>query len=72
MAQEVTLKQAPELKLANVDFIFEVKNDDGIVGKLAISKGGVKWTPRNISKNVINRNWTQFDAAMKATAKTKK
>ena len=36
-----------ELGREEVGLKFEVNNDAGTLGRLAISKGGVRWTPRN-------------------------
>jgi len=69
MAQEVVISQMPNLELVNKDIILTVKEDGEIIGKLAISKGGIKWTPRGKSVNVIEKNWSQFDTAMQALAK---
>ena len=50
------------------DVIFRVNDvDDGIVGDLGISKGGVTWYPAR-AKNSIDIGWKQFNSIIEKSA----
>ena len=42
---------------------FEVKNDDGKLGELIVSKGGVRWKPKGKQDHYF-ASWKKFDSIM--------
>ena len=55
-------------ELLNKDVVFHAhKTEDessAVIGKLLVSKGAVKWLPKNHSKNGIELSWTNFAELM--------
>jgi len=55
---------ASAFELGKSDVVFRINDvDDGIVGDLRISKGGVTWYPAH-AKNSIDLGWKQFAAVI--------
>jgi hypothetical protein len=44
--------------------VFSVDDDDGRVGELLVSKGGVRWRPRN-GRDHHFINWRELDELMR-------
>lgn len=44
---------------------FEVIVDGAKLGELRVSKGGVRWIPRNHQEDAHHLSWEQFDALMR-------
>ncbi len=62
-AVHVTL---PERPLGRADVIFDVKQDNAVLGKLEISQGAIEWIRKGGGKrNTYKLNWADFDALMK-------
>lgn len=59
MAKHRILIEMPPREIDNSDVTFRVQQDDGLLGRLTISKGGVDWTPAN-KRSSISKNWTQI------------
>jgi hypothetical protein len=63
MAHKVTF-QAPERELGKADVVFRVRNDDGIIGTLKISRGSLVWFPSDTS--IGHRiGWSRFNDLIK-------
>ena len=45
--------------------VFEVKEGSGLVGRLTVSTGGVRWAPSGNKGDAYHLNWETFDALMK-------
>ena len=45
--------------------VFEVRDKDKLVGRLTVSKGGVRWLPANLQEPHF-ANWAAFDTLMKS------
>jgi len=54
----------PRRELENADMAILVKQDNAVLGKLLISKGGVVWRAKNQSKRGKRFGWTKFAALM--------
>jgi phage pi2 protein 07 len=57
---KVSITSVPEFEILHKDLEIEVRADDGVLGRLTISKGGIGWYPRGPSKE-RHFNWEQFD-----------
>ena len=68
MAHVVTLDIATKFVL-HKDVKIEVKNDDGKLGTLLVSKGNVEWLPAGNSVNKRRLTWTNFAALMEEKGK---
>lgn len=74
MAHEVTLDIATKFVL-HKDVKIDIKNDNGKLGTLLVSKGNVEWVPAGNSVNKRRLSWTKFADLMElhgSPAKTKK
>ena len=58
----------PEREIGNADAHFTIFQNDEILGKIKISKGGIDYYP-NKKKIPIKINWTQFDSLIKSSVK---
>lgn len=68
MAHQVSLDIATKLVL-HKDVKIEVKNEDGKLGTLLVSKGNIEWLP---AKNSVNKNrlsWAKFAQLMETEGK---
>ena len=63
MAHEVTLDIATKFVL-NKDVKIEVKNDEGKLGTLLVSKGNIEWVPAGNSVNKKRLTWAKFAEVM--------
>ena len=68
MAHVVTLDIATKFVL-HKDVKIEVKNDDGKLGTLLVSKGNVEGLPAGNSVNKRRLTWTNFAALMEEKGK---
>lgn len=68
MAHEVRVKIDTAV-VAHKDLEVIVKNDDGKIGTLLISKGNIEWLPKGNSVNKRQLSWAKFDEFMKEHAK---
>jgi hypothetical protein len=71
MAHEVTLDIATKFVL-HKDVKIEVKNGDGKLGTVLVSKGNIEWLP---AKNFVNKKrltWTKFAELMEQEGKAVK
>lgn len=65
----LTIPSKTVLSVGNVDFRFEIRNDDGtLFGKLCVSKGAIVWYPRT-TKRGRKKSWEQFDAFMETSGR---
>ncbi len=65
----LTIPAKTVLSVGNVDFRFEIRNDDGtLFGKLCVSKGAIVWYPR-MTKRGRKKSWEQFDAFMETSGR---
>jgi hypothetical protein len=55
----VNFIKIPSLQVGNSDLVFHVKQDDGNLGSLRISKGHIVWTPANKQYSYW-LNWDDF------------
>jgi len=58
MAHEVTFK-LPTRRLGKADVSFVVKDDDGVLGTLKVSKGAVVWYPKKTNYG-YKAAWDKF------------
>jgi len=54
----------PKREIENADIAILVKQDNAVLGKLLISKGGIVWRGKNQSKRGKRFGWTKFAALM--------
>jgi hypothetical protein len=45
--------------------VFEVREGSGLVGRLTVSKGGVRWSPTGARGDGYHLGWEAFDEIMK-------
>jgi hypothetical protein len=65
----LTIPEKTSLSVGNVDFRFEVRNEDGsLFGKLCVSKGAIVWYPR-MTKRGRKKSWEQFDKFMETSGR---
>ena len=60
MANEVKVKINTFVPVNYKDFEVVVKNDDGKLGTLLISKGNIEWVPKGNSINKKRLSWAKF------------
>jgi|GEM_PF-2580191 hypothetical protein len=53
--------EVPQRDLGKLDAVVEIRNENGLIGTLNISKGGVDYWPKGVKTNVITKTWVQFD-----------
>ena len=58
MAHEVTFK-TPARRLGKSDVVFVVKDEDGVLGTLKVSKGAVVWYPKKTNYG-FKADWERF------------
>lgn len=46
------------------DFVFQIRQDEELLGHLEVSLGAVVWRPAN-KKIKLKANWSQFDRMMR-------
>jgi hypothetical protein len=63
MAHTVTF-QAPERELGKADVVFRVRDEDGMIGTLKISRGSLVWFPSDTSIG-YRIGWTRFNELIK-------
>jgi hypothetical protein len=63
MAHRVTF-QAPARQLGKADVVFEVRDENGMIGTLKVSRGSLVWFPSDTT-NGYKVNWTQFNRLMR-------
>lgn len=68
MAHEVTLDIATKFVL-HKDVKIEVKNDEGKLGTVLVSKGNIEWLPAGNSVNKMRMNWKTFADVMETEGK---
>ena len=71
MAHEVTLDIATKFVL-HKDVKIEVKNDEGKLGTLLVSKGNIEWLPKGNHVNKKRLTWAKFAELMNAEGKAVK
>lgn len=56
--------------LLNKDVVFHAHKTENegseVIGKLLVSKGGVKWLPKNHHKNGVELSWAKFAELMES------
>lgn len=65
MAHEVTLDIATKFVL-HKDVKIDIKNENGKLGTLLISKGNVEWVPAGNSVNKRRLTWSKFAALIES------
>lgn len=68
MAHEVTLDIATKFVL-HKDVKIHVKNTDGKIGTVLVSKGNIEWLPSGNHVNKKRLSWTQFAELIEAHGK---
>ena len=56
--------QAPPRELGKADVVFEVRDDNGMIGTLKISRGSVVWFPSD-TKYGYRISWNKFNELIK-------
>lgn len=59
----VKLSRVPSLQVGKADVRFDVKDENGKVGTLLVSKGGIEWRPSKKQNRPIP--WPDFDRLMR-------
>ena len=59
MAHKVEIRKLPLLELENSDIIFDVRQNNVLLGSLRISRGHVVWRPTGYEYGYW-LNWTKF------------
>ncbi|CAA0108479.1 Uncharacterised protein [Halioglobus japonicus] len=60
MANQVNVKINASVPVKHKDFEVVVRNDNGKLGTLLISKGNIEWLPKGNSINKKRMSWTKF------------
>ena len=60
MANDVKVKINASVQVKHKDFEVIVRNDEGKIGTLLISKGNIKWLPKGNSINKKRMSWVKF------------
>lgn len=68
MAHEVTLDIATKFVL-HKDIKIDVKNSEGKLGSLLVSKGNIEWVPAGNSVNKRRLSWARFAQLMELEGK---
>lgn len=68
MAHVVTLDIATKFIL-HKDVKIDIKNDDGKLGTLLVSKGNIEWVPAGNSVNKRRLTWTKFAELIESQGK---
>lgn len=55
---------SPKREVGNSDSVYRVYDDDGKIGELRISRGGVEWWPRDAKRGKL-LSWEQFSSKMR-------
>ena len=63
MANKVSV-QIPEITIGKPDIYVQVKNRNGLLGTLTISKSFIEWKPKNKNYGKRKINWKTFDKIM--------
>ena len=64
MPSHIVEMKIPTTKVVqHADVVFEVNDDDGKMGELRVSQGGVDWYPRG-AQIPAKLTWEQFNAVM--------
>lgn len=64
MANEVEVKINTSVIVKHTDFEVVVRNNEGKLGTLLISKGNIEWLPKGNSVNKQRLSWTKFASFM--------
>ena len=70
MAHEVLFKYVKGRILGNSDIVFEIKNDNELLGRLKISRGSLIWVEKG-NKLEHEISWEQFSNYMKKRPRNK-
>jgi len=68
MAHEVSIELATKFVL-HKDVKIEVRNDEGKLGTLLVSKGNIEWLPSGNSVNKKRLSWAKFSELMESEGK---
>lgn len=71
MAHELKITSVPLLEVKNKDLVIKVTNDEGVLGYLHVSKGGIEWKNKNFRYHRKLR-WKQFAELMLEEGRRKK
>jgi hypothetical protein len=71
MAHEVSATLHTKV-VAHKDLEVVVRNDEGKLGTLLISKGNIEWLPKGNSVNKRQLSWKRFAGLIEAEGKTAK
>jgi len=69
MSNDVKVHVNAAMQVLNKDLEIEVRNDEGKLGTLLISKGNVEWLPKNKSINKRRLSWKKFAEFMEEHGK---
>lgn len=45
--------------------VFEIRDHNGLIGRLTVSRGGVRWLPTGFQEPPHMVNWADFDGIMR-------
>lgn len=64
--------QIPKHEVINTDLVVSVRGDGDLLGKVAISRGSIDWTPARNSVNYYRLSLERFDEIMRDYGRAKK
>lgn len=64
MSKQNVFFELPQKKLNKTDVLFYIYKNEGKLGQMTVSRGGLNYYPSN-SKSPINITWSQFDKMVK-------
>ena len=64
MAHTVEVK-IPKMQVSNNDFIFVIREEKELIGRLKISQGNLEWTPAGHSVRTYIVRWKDFNEFIK-------
>jgi hypothetical protein len=64
MANDVKAKVKASIPIKHTDIEIVIRNDDGKLGTLLVSKGNLEWLPKGNSVNKKRLSWAKFAQLM--------
>lgn len=68
---KVEITRIPKLLVGNSDVIFDIKADEGLLGRLQVSRGHIVWRPAN-NQFGYWLNWGDFDKVSRDNGRRRK
>ena len=69
LSNDIKVKVNASVQVLHKDFEVVVRNDEGKLGTLLISKGNIEWLPKGNSVNKRRLSWKNFAAFMETDGK---